>query len=115
MKIIWIEDDGGDGYILTIAGKEKIIANSTCSLFQDLYNVTQIENLQLLDASKIVNASYMLAGLRKIAEINLENMDMSNVTNMSYMFYCCNNLTTLVDSMIATKSYDSNIEKGVQI
>ena len=92
----WIEDDGNEGYILTIAGKKKIIANPNSSnLFYEFKKVVEIENLKLLDTSKVTDMSFMFYGNNNVSSIDISNFNTSNVTNMNYMFaylYKCKNV-----------------------
>lgn len=176
----WLEDDSAEGYyILTTAGKEKIFASTNSSyLFFCMSNLKSIENIELLDTSKVTNMEGMFlqcisleeldlnkldtgkvtnmyrifGNCEKLKKLNLSSFDTSSVTSMTAMFDFCYNLTisiditnknmqsfanmfgdaatkspaqitvnytsetsSLVDSMIATKSSNSNVVKGVQI
>ncbi len=92
----WIENDGKDGYILTIAAKEKIVANPNSGfLFNGFRNVKKIENLGLLDTNNVTNMSDMFSNCFELEELDISNFNTNNVINMSSMFYECVSLREL--------------------
>ena len=92
--IAYIEDDLNGGYIVTIGGDGKIIANENSSnIFRGFSNLKGIENLSILDTSNVTNMSSMFNYCESITGIDVSNFNTSNVTNMAWMFYGCNNLT----------------------
>jgi len=92
----WIEDNGNEGYILTIAGKEKIVANENSRyLFYAFDTLEEIENIELLDTSNLKIASYMFAGCNSIINLDLSSFNLNNIKYMDSMFASCNNLINL--------------------
>ena len=92
----WVKDDGNEGYILTIAGKEKIFANTNSSfLFYQFLNLKEIEELELLDTSKVINMENMFALCENLTTLNLNKFNTSFVTNMARMFYYCSEILEL--------------------
>ena len=85
------------------ASQEKTIymAEDSSYLFSDedasnhFDKLTKINNLKLLDTSKVTNMKSMFEGCQNISTIDLSNFDTSKVTNMSKMFYFCNNMDSL--------------------
>ena len=135
----WIEDDGSEGYILTIAGKEKIIANNLFgNLFRDFINLKEIENIEFLDVSNTIHMSALFYYYSSLASLDLskwdtnkvsmmpsmfhgcislesinfgENFDISKLTLMDKMFYRCFNLTTTLK--IQNNTYlNNNVKAG---
>ena len=57
--------------------------------------LTQIQNLQLLDTSKVVDMSGMFLGCESLTSLDLSGFDTSRVSDMSNLFTYCENLTSL--------------------
>ena len=79
-------------YDLYIQGDGKIYANPNSSyLFNNFKNLDNINNMSVLNTSKVTNMSYMFAQTgysSKVITLDLGNkFDTSKVTNMMYMFY----------------------------
>ena len=112
------------GTEITVAGNGsgKILANqNSCEMFGSFYSIRTIENLRLLDTSKVTDMSSMfktcgeltsldVSGFNtskvtdmrdmfiycdKLTNLNISTWNTSNVTNMSGMFYDCSKLTTI--------------------
>ena len=106
--IAYVENDGNDGYILTIGGKGKIYANETSSnLFYRFTALKEIENLQLLDTSKAITMQAMFIGCSSLTNLDLSSFDTSKVTNTSYMFNECSGLVDLDISGFNTENITS--------
>jgi len=92
MAYITPNSSNSDFYDLYIQGDGKIYAPSNSSnLFKDFKYLDSINNIEVLDTSKVITMSYMFynAGYNSTAfTLDLgNNFDTSKVTNMSYMFY----------------------------
>ncbi len=73
-------------YDLVIQGDGKIYANPDSSyLFSIFSSVNKINNIELLNTSKVINMQGMFDSV-PIGELNLSSWDTSKVTDMSYMF-----------------------------
>ena len=103
--IAYIEDDLNGGYIVTIGGDGKIIANENSSnIFQGFSNLKGIENLSILDTSNVTNMSSMFNYCESITGIDVSNFNTSNVTNMAWMFYGCYKLREIDVSKFNTSN-----------
>ncbi len=103
----YIVDDGlGSGtYHLYIQSNNDIIyANENMSSLFSLYeyyiydnisSLVKINNLNLLDTSKVTNMNSMFLACVSLTTLDLSNFNTSNVTTMSSMFYNCSSLTSL--------------------
>ena len=81
---------------LYIQGNGGVTANYTSEqLFYDFSELTEIENLNLLDTSNVTNMGYMFSSCSKLTSLDLSNFDTSQVTSMYYMFSGCSRLTSL--------------------
>ena len=117
----WAADVNGTGDItcyrtgteIIIAGNGigKILANANSShLFSyssgnsGFIELTSIENLALLDTSKITSMSQMFYDCSGLTSIDVSSFDTSNVTDMSYMFGSCHGLTSIDVSSFDTSS-----------
>lgn len=77
---------------LYIQSDGETFANSDSdSLFAYFVNVKEIENLNLLNTSQVVNMSEMFSNSKNLTELDLSNFDTSNVTTMYAMFTMWNN------------------------
>ena len=83
-------------YDMYIQSNGKVYANYDSSwLFGLFINLTEINNLQNLDTSYVVNMSDMFFDNMQLAELDISSFDTSNVTDMSRMFYEVYSLTNL--------------------
>ena len=57
--------------------------------------LTAIENLRLLDTSKVISMGDMFYNCTELTSIDVSNFKTSNVTDMSEMFWNCTRLTSL--------------------
>ena len=74
----------------------KVIANLNSGfLFKDFSNVTNIEGLNNLDTSNVVQMHYMFSNCSAINELDLSSWDTSNVTTIAYMFENMSNLLSI--------------------
>lgn len=128
--IAWLVSDGNGKYELNIGAKGKMYAINCYRLFAEYKNCTAINNLYLLDTSKVKDMHGMFHSLQKVSEldvsrfntssvtdmsgmfgdctsltgINVSGFDTSNVTNLSYMFYYCKSLKSLEVSSFDTSN-----------
>ena len=77
------------------------------NLFGEYKNCTVINNLTMLDTSKVTDMTWMFYNCSNLTELNVSNFDTTNVTNMSYMFYYCGSLTNLDVSKFDTSNVTS--------
>ena len=63
--------------------------------FEGSSSLTEIEGLQYLNTSSILDMGRMFEGCGSLVSLDLSHFDTSNVTDMSSMFYGCSNLTSL--------------------
>ena len=93
----WLTVNASDStkYDLHIAADGNIIASSGGYLFAHHTNCTEIQGLNKLDTSKVINMYDMFYGCSSLTSLNVSNFDTSKVTNMSYMFEFCSSLTNL--------------------
>lgn len=75
-------------YILSEDGTFELSENAAWT-FDKLYALESIENLHLVDTSKVVNMRDMFCDCAVLEDIDLSNFDTSNVTNMIGMFARC--------------------------
>ncbi len=79
-----------------IQANGNIIANEdSFYLFYDFSNLKEIEGLDLLDTSQVINMSYMFDKCSQLTNLDLNNWDTSSVKYMSYMFDKCSQLANL--------------------
>jgi len=74
---------------------EVIGGESLSGLFNNLRNITDIEGLEYLDTSNVVDMSVMFIGTWNLASLDLSTFDTSQVTNMLGMFVGAQSLTSL--------------------
>ena len=86
---------GTVAYILTKSGDTFIANPDSSRFFYNLQKLTSIENLTMLDTSKVTDMSYMFAYCKALTSLNVSGFNTSNVTNMYWMFAVCSNLTSL--------------------
>ena len=80
----------GEGNDVEIA-----LSGSAAYLFSNCASLTQINGLEYLDTSSVVNMCGMFSGCNSLASLDLSSLDTSNVTNMYQMFYGCSSLAAL--------------------
>ena len=108
----WFADENNNGDITCYrTGTEIIIAGNGAGKIQANANssymfsytsrsycfkkLTFIENLSLLDTSKVTTMYYMFYGCSGLTSIDLSGFDTSKVTDMSHMFYGCSRLPSI--------------------
>ena len=108
----WFADENNNGDITCYrTGTEIIIAGNGAGKIQANANssymfsytsrsycfkkLTSIENLSLLDTSKVTTMYYMFYGCSGLPSIDLSGFDTSKVTDMSHMFYGCSSLPSI--------------------
>ena len=108
----WFADENNNGDITCYrTGTEIIIAGNGAGKIQANANssymfsytsrsycfkkLTSIENLSLLDTSKVTTMYYMFYGCSGLPSIDLSGFDTSKVTDMSHMFYGCSRLPSI--------------------
>ena len=89
-------DESIPAYDMYIQSNGKVYANYDSSwLFGMFGNLTEINNLQNLDTSYVINMNSMFLSNAQLAELDLSSFDTSNVTDMSNMFVNMGSLTSL--------------------
>ena len=110
---------------LDLSGFNTSNVTNMMNMFGGCSSLTNLD-LSNLNTSKVTNMNNMFSDCSKLTTtINIMN---ANVTNYEYMFYNAATdpnakitvnyiaaASALVDNMIATKSYNSNVVKGIQI
>ena len=102
----YIKDSSTSGYYdLYIQGNGKIYANPDSSyLFSGFKYLTQINNLELLDTSKVINMSNMFSYCEDLLALDVSGFDTSKVTNMKNMFSYMYDIKSLDLSSFNTSS-----------
>ena len=86
----------GDLYNLYIEGNGSLYANPNSSyLFYGMTNLVRINNMEILNTSRVTNLSYMFADCVNLNSLSLNSFDTSRVTKMQHMFENCHNLSHL--------------------
>ena len=86
----------GDLYNLYIEGNGSLYANPNSSyLFYGMTNLVRINNMEILNTSRVTNMSYMFADCVNLNSLSLNSFDTSRVTKMQHMFENCHNLSHL--------------------
>jgi len=92
----WVEDDGAEGYILTIAGKEKIVANTNSSyLFANFSKLEKIENIELLDIIEKTTMRNAFSNCKNLKSMNFSNCDTSKIKDFTDIFSYCSALESI--------------------
>ena len=65
------------------------------NLFVKYKICTAINNLTILDTSKVTDMTWMFSNCSNLTSLDLSSFNTSKVTNMGSMFYSCSNLTSL--------------------
>lgn len=95
----WVEDDGNNGYALTIAARNKMFANNyDNAIFYNFTNLQQVYNIQLLDISKAYSLEDMFRNCSSLKNLDLSCYKTYNVTSTARMFQNCQSLTYLIFS-----------------
>lgn len=95
-----------DVYILSNSGLFEANADSAW-LFDKLLLLKQINNLELLDTSKVTNMRDMFCDVQSITALNLSNFNTSKATTFEGMFARMYNISTLDLSSFSTTSLTS--------
>lgn len=99
--VAYIEDDGDDGYKVTIGGQGGVIANPDLSYFffgeslDNSFSSLKTIDFSYLDTSRVTSMMSMFNNCINLTNLDLSNFDTSNVISMGYMFSNCNSLTDL--------------------
>lgn len=104
------DDNSNSKYELYIAADGPIVPTNLDYFFSRFSNVTQINNLNYLDTSKITSMSYTFQNCNLVLSLDLSSFDTSNVTNMEGMFWYCAKITTLNLSNFNTSKVTSMLE-----
>ena len=67
--------------------ENKIVPENMAGWFTNLINIQEIENIENIDTSRVVDMSYLFFADSNLKNIDLSIFDVSEVTDMSYMFY----------------------------
>ena len=95
----------GKELIISTDGNDKIYANEDSkNMFSNFSKLTTIENLQMLDTSKVVDMSHMFDGCITLLNLDLSTFNTKNVIDMKYMFNACNSLKVLDISGLDTSN-----------
>ena len=93
---------------LYIQGNGGVVANYNSSyLFYNFSKLTEIENVNLLDTSNVINMRAMFYECNRLTNLDVSKFDTSKVTNMDSMFFRCINLTSLDVSKFDTSQVTS--------
>lgn len=88
MAYIVMEDENSGTSTLYVQSNEKVYANEDSSgLFSGLSELVDIENLDLLDTSKVTNMRDMFAGTYRLKSLDLSSFNLEQVRDMSKMFF----------------------------
>ena len=68
---------------------------STEKWFKWCGNLTEIENIEYLNTSNVLNMASMFQACNKLQYVDVSEFDTSNVTNMYAMFYFCNKINNI--------------------
>ena len=97
--IAWVIPNTTDStkYDLYIGADDTTIQAPAFSynLFGEYKNCIAINNLTMLDTSKVTNMYDVFAVCSSLTSLDVSNFNTSNVTNMSHMFDNCSSLTSL--------------------
>ena len=85
----------GSSTVTKISFLDKVVPENIDFWFDNLTNLTTIENMNNLDTSNVTSMSGMFSGCSSLTSINLTGLDTSNVTSMSGMFSGCSSLTSI--------------------
>ena len=85
----------GSSTVTKISFLDKVVPENIDFWFDNLTNLTTIENMNNLDTSNVTSMSGMFSGCSSLTSINLTGLDTSNVTSMESMFYGCSSLTSI--------------------
>ena len=80
---------GEDSAIETVTFEDEVTPISTAAWF-GCPRLTQINNIEYLNTSKVTDMSNMFSGCRSLITLDISGFDTSNVTDMSEMFAYCN-------------------------
>ena len=98
-----VSNEDESTYTLYLQANGKLIANSNSgALFYQFSKLEEIEGLELLDTSNVINMSYMFSGCSSLTNLDVSSFNTSNVTDMSNMFRSCSSLTNLDVSNLDT-------------
>jgi|GEM_PF-4173139 len=64
-------------------------------LFQNMHNLTEIQNLYRLNTAGVTSMSFMFNNARNLQSVDVSGFDTSSVTNMTLMFTNARSLTSL--------------------
>jgi surface protein len=82
--------------IVKIKFTEPVIASKYSSnFFRNLYNAKEIENMNFLDTSHVIDMSNMFSGMSSLTSLDVTGFDTSQVTTMYFMFSEMSSLTSL--------------------
>ncbi len=70
--------------------------NSCYSWFNYCFNLKEIEGIENLNTSEVLNMKKMFYGCNNLIILDLRSFDMSNVNSIGQMFLGCSNLETIV-------------------
>ena len=82
-------------YILTNSGDTLTANYDSSRFFYNFRSLISIENLNMLDTSKVTDMSFMFSSCSALTSLDLSSFNTSQVTNMSDMFSSCTSLTSL--------------------
>ncbi len=105
---LWYKYD--NGYVVYIGSESVVYANANSRrAFSNLEDLTELD-LDGLDTSNVIDASYMFANNTSMTDLDLSSFDTSKVNNMSHMFENCTSITEIDMDSFTTESL-TNITK----
>lgn len=91
----YIQDDGNNGYVLTIVSPHTIYANARSFQYFKGFTNLKFINFDNFDTSKCRLMYYMFYNCNSLTNLNIENFNIDNVTEVNGMFYNCKKLETI--------------------
>ena len=88
------QDEAGT-YTIYFQGNDEIWLESGKGFFTRFINLREIENIEVLNTSRVTSMNNMFGGCLELTSLDLSSFDTSNVTDMSGMFAQCSKLTNL--------------------
>ena len=88
------QDEAGT-YTVYFQGNDEIWLESGRGFFTRFINLREIENIEVLNTSRVTSMSDMFGGCLELTSLDLSSFDTSNVTDMFGMFAQCSKLTNL--------------------
>ncbi len=92
--IAYLANISGKNIIYFVSdGSIKLLSGN--SMFKNFENCEQINGIELLDTSDVIDMAGMFYNCRKLKSLNLSSFDTRNVIQMGSMFFLCNDLMNI--------------------